>query len=209
MLRTLKDLASCVGTSLTVISHGKLAFNKYMASAIRNGIDVRNPVACMVVNIGVYTTDIAIVSNGRLLSLRSTSTSYDTFLNNIIVYMSRMRNVRIDESIAKQIWSSVGSAMSELENAPEPYVVLGPNRVTALPMRIPVGYQEISHCLSRNVESLVCFIERVYASLPLNIQGAIIRRGVFLTGDGACLRGLAKRVQSSLYIPCTSQLTPP
>lgn len=198
----LSQLANRFGTSITVLSHGKFALNKYMASAIRNGIDVRNPEACMVVNIGMYTTDVAIVSKGRLLSLRSTSTSYDTFLNDIIVYMSRMHNVRIDESIAKQIWSAVGSAMSELENAPEPYVVLGPNRVTALPMRISVGYQEIFHCLSRNIESLVRFIERVYASLPLEIQGAIFRRGIFLTGEGAYMHGLTKRVESSLCIPC-------
>lgn len=202
MLRAIRDFASSVGVSITVLSHGKFALNKYMASAIRNGIDVRNPEACMVVNIGMYTTDVAIVSRGRLLSLRSSSTSYDTFLNDIIVYMSRMHNVRIDESIAMQIWSAVGSAMSELENAPEPYIVLAPNRVTALPMRIPVSYQEISHCLSRNIESLVRFVERVYASLPLDIQGAIFRRGIFLTGEGARLRGLAKCVESSLYIPC-------
>lgn len=202
MLRAIRDFASSVGVSITVLSHGKFALNKYMASAIRNGIDVRNPEACMVVNIGMYTTDIAIISKGRLLSFRSTSTSYDTFLNDIIVYLSRMHNMRIDEPIAKQIWSAVGSAMSELENAPEPYVVLGPNRVTALPMRISVGYQEIFHCLSRNIESLVRFIERVYASLPLEIQGAIFRRGIFLMGEGACLRGLAKCVESSLYIPC-------
>lgn len=200
----LSQLANRIGVSITVLSHGKFALNKYMASAIRNGIDVRNPEACMVVNIGVHTTDIAIISKGRLLSLRSTSTSYDTFLNDIIVYMYRIHNMRIDKPIAKQILSAVGSAMSELENAPEPYVVLGPNRVNALPMRISVGYQEISHCLSRNIESLVRFIELVYASLPLDIQGAIFRRGMFLTGEGACLRGLAKCVESSLYIPCLS-----
>lgn len=199
---SLSQLANRIGVSITVLSHGKLALNKYMASAIRNGIDVRIPEACMVVNIGMYTTDIALISKGRLLSLRSISTSYDTFLNDIIVYMSRMHNVRIDEPIAKQVLSAVGSAIPELENAPEPYVVLGPNRVTALPMRISVGYQEISHCLSRNIESLIRFIERVYASLPLDIQGAIFRRGVFFTGEGACLRGLAKCVESSLYIPC-------
>ncbi|MBQ0136974.1 MAG: rod shape-determining protein [Bacteroidales bacterium] len=202
MLRAIRDFASSVGVSITVLSHGKLALNKYMASAIRNGIDVRTPETCMVVNIGMYTTDIAIISNGRLLSFRSTSTSYDTFLNDIIVYMSRMHNVRIDEPIGKKVLSAVGSAISELENAPEPYIVLAPNRVTALPMRIPVSYQEISHCLSRNIESLIRFIERVYVLLPLDIQGAIFRRGVFLTGEGACMRGLAKRIESSLCIPC-------
>lgn len=207
-MNTLSQLANNIGTSITVLSHGKIALNKYMASAIKNGIDVRDPEACMVVNIGMYTTDIIVITMGRIISLRSISTSCDTFLNDIIVYMDYMHSTRIDESIAKQIWSAVGSAIPELENAPEPYIVLAPNTKTAFPMRVPVGHEEICHCLFRNLRSLIRFIERIYLSLPNDIQSNIIHRGIYITGEGTSLRGLAKRIEDSLYIPCTAIVPP-
>ncbi len=197
-----KQLANRIGTSITVLSHGKFAFNPYMASAIRNGIDVRNPDACMVVHIGQYITDVVVIAKGQILSHRAISTSYDTFITDILTRVSSMHNIRMDEVIAKQIWDAVGSAVPELEDAPEDFVVLAPNKITALPMRIPVGYQEISNYLYRDVECILMFIQRFLETLPYNQVEAIFRRGIYLTGEGAALRGLATRFEKALDIPC-------
>lgn len=201
---SLSQFANRIGTSLTVLSHGKLAFNKYLASAIKNGIDVRNPDACIVVNVGLNTTDIVTIFDGQILSQRSISISCDNFYDDIVLRMSHMHNARISESMAKEIWSSVGSAVPELDEAPEPYVVLAPNVITALPMRIPIGYQEIAQCLYRDLTSLYRYIERTYISLPNEIQASIIRRGIFLTGEGAALRGFPQFIELSSHLPCTA-----
>lgn len=197
-----QQLANRIGTAITVLSHGKFACNPYMASAIRNGIDVRNPDACMVVNIGQYITDVVVIARGQVLSLRAISTSYDTFISDILTRVSTMHNMRIDETIAKQIWDAVGSALPELEDAPEDFVVLAPNKITALPMRIPISYQEVSNYLYRDVECILMFIQRVLASLPYDQVKAIFSRGIYLTGEGAALRGLAARIEKVLDIPC-------
>lgn len=201
---SLSQFANRIGTSLTMLSHGKLAFNKYLASAIKNGIDVRDPDACIVVNIGLNATDIVTIFDGQILSQRSVSTSCDNFFDDIVVHMAHMHNARISESMAKEILNSVGSAVPELDDAPEPYVLLTPNMVTALPMRIPIGHQEIAHCLFLDLRSLSRYIERTYLSLPNDIQGTIIRRGIFLTGEGAALRGIAQRMEQSFHMPCTA-----
>lgn len=203
-MTSLSQFANCIGTSLTVLSHGKLAFNKYMASAIQNGIDVRNPDACIVVNIGQDRTDIITISKGRILSQRFTSISCDTFIDDIIFYMARMHNMRIDEPIAKKIFDAVDSAISELEKSPEPFEVVGPNRVTALPMRIPVGHQEISRCLHRNIVSIILLVENLLETIPSGLVEPLFRRGIFLTGEGAALRGLAQLFEEHLHIPCTA-----
>lgn len=201
-----QQLANRIGTSITVLSHGKFASNPYMASAIRNGIDVRNPEACMVVHIGQYITDVVVIARGQVLSLRAISTSYDTFISDILTCVSTMHNMRIDETIAKQILDAVGSALPELEDAPEDFVVLAPNKITALPMRIPINYQEVSNYLYRNVECILMFIQRVLASLPYDQVKAIFSRGIYLTGEGAALRGLAARIEKALDIPCKTSV---
>lgn len=197
-------MLSRIGTSIAVLSHGKLAFNKYLASAIKNGIDVRNPDACIVVNFGLNTTDIVTIFDGQSLSQRSISISCDNFFDDIIVHMALMHKARISESIAKNILDSVGSAISELDEAPEPYVLRAPNMITGLPMRIPISHQEIAHCLFRDFRILSRYIERTYVSLPHEIQASIIQRGIFLTGEGAAVRGLAQCIEESLQIPCTA-----
>lgn len=201
---SLSQFANRIGTSITVLSHGKFAFNKYMASAIKNGIDVWNPDACLVINVGLTRTDFFIIAKGQVLSLRATSISCETFLDDIIFHMARMHNTRIDEPIAKQIWAAVGSAIPELADEPEPFEVVAQNRVTGLPMHIPVSYQEISHCLHRDSMSLILSLERILETVPASFVKPLFRRGIFLTGEGAALRGFAERIEESLHIPCTA-----
>lgn len=201
---SLSHFANRVGTYLTVLSHGKFALNKYMASAIKNGIDVRNPDACLVVNIGMTRTDLFIISKGQVLSLRATSISCETFLDDIIFHMARMHNTRIDEPIAKQIWDAVGTANPESDGEPDAFEVVGPNRVTGLPMFIPVSYQEIAHCLRRDSMSLVLTIDRILETVPASLIKPLFSRGIFLTGEGAALRGFAQSIEETLRIPCAA-----
>ena len=201
---SLSQFANRIGTSITVLSHGKFAFNKYMASAIKNGIDVRNPDACLVVNVSLTRTDFFIISQGQVSSLRATSISCETFLDDIIFHMARMHNTRINEPIAKQIWDAVGSAKPELDEEPDAFEVVGPNRVTGLPMFIPVSYQEISHCLHRDLMSLILTINRILETVPTSLITPLFRRGIFLTGEGATLRGFAQCIEETLRIPCSA-----
>lgn len=201
------SFANRVGTFITALSHGKIALNKYMASAIKNGVDVWNPEACLVVHIGLNTTDLMIIAKGQVLSVRSMSIACETFLEDIIDYMAHMHNARVDEPIAKQIWSAVGAAVSELEDAPVPFDVIAPNRVTALPMCIPVSYQEMAYCLHRDIDRIVFFVDRFLETVPASLVEPLSRRGIILTGEGTALRGLVQRFKEAFCIPCVAVKT--
>ena len=52
--------------------------------------------------------------------------------------MSRQHNVKVSERMAERIKIHVGSALTDLgDEAPEDFIVHGPNRITALPMEVP------------------------------------------------------------------------
>ena len=172
-----------------------------MAAAIGMGIDVESPEGCMIVDIGGGTTEIAVISLGGIVSNKSIKIAGDDFNADIIEYMGRMHNLRIDEPTAERIKIQVGSALPELEDAPEDYVVIGPNKVTALPMQVPVSYQEIAHCLEKSVSKIEGAILQALESTPPELYADIVKRGLFLAGGGALLHGLAKRLSDKITIP--------
>ncbi|MBQ0118355.1 MAG: rod shape-determining protein [Bacteroidales bacterium] len=171
-----------------------------MAAAIGMGIDVESPEGCMIVDIGGGTTEIAVISLGGIVSNKSIKVAGDDLNADIIEYMGRMHNIRIDEPTAERIKIAVGSALPELEDAPEDYIVIGPNKVTALPMQVPVSYQEIAHCLEKSISKIENAILQALEATPSELYADIVNRGIYLAGGGALLHGLAKRLSDKITI---------
>lgn len=172
-----------------------------MAAAIGMGIDVESPEGCMIVDIGGGTTEIAVISLGGIVANKSIKIAGDDLNNDIMDYMGRMHNLRIDEPTAERIKIQVGSALTELDNPPEDFMVVGPNKVTALPMQVPVSYQEIAHCLEKSISKIESAVLQALEQTPPELYADIVKNGIFLAGGGALLHGLAKRLTDKITIP--------
>jgi len=118
----------------------------------------------------------------------------------IVEYMGRMHNIKVGERTAELIKINVGAALTDLEDAPEDYIVHGPNRMTALPMQVPVSYQEIAHCLEKSISKIEAAILSALEQTPPELYADIVQRGIYLAGGGALLRGLDKRLTDKLNI---------
>ena len=171
-----------------------------MAAAIGIGLDVTAPEGNMVVDIGGGTTEIAVISLGGLVSNTSIRVAGDDLTFDIQEYMSRQHNVKVSERMAERIKINVGSALTNLENPPSDYVVHGPNRITALPMEIPVCYQEVAHCIDKSVAKIETAVLNALEHTPPEIYADIVKNGIWLTGGGAQLRGLDKRLTEKIKI---------
>lgn len=173
-----------------------------MAAAIGIGIDVLAPEGNMIVDIGGGTTEIAIISLGGLVSNISVKVAGDDFTADIQEYMGRQHNVKVSERMAERIKINVGAAMTELDEdeAPEDYIVSGPNRITALPMSIPVCYQEIAHCLDRSISKLESAILNSLENTPPELYADILKNGIYLSGGGSMLRGISRRLSEKIGI---------
>jgi rod shape-determining protein MreB len=154
----------------------------------------------MVVDIGGGTTEIAVISLGGIVSNKSIRIAGDDLTQDIIEYMGRQHNMRVGERTAEQIKINVGSALVHLEEPPEDYVVYGPNRMTALPMEVPVSYQEIAHCLDKSVSKMEMAILSALEATPPELYADIVRNGIYLAGGGALLKGLDKRLTDKINI---------
>ena len=173
-----------------------------MAAAIGVGIDVLAPEGNMIVDIGGGSTEIAVISLGGIVADKSLRTAGDDLTADIQEYMSRQHNVKVSERMAERIKINVGAALTDLgDEAPEDYIVYGPNRITALPMKVPVCYQEIAHCLEKTIAKIETAVLNALEDTPPELYADIVHNGIYLAGGGALLRGLDKRLSNKINIP--------
>ncbi len=172
-----------------------------MAAAVGIGLDVEAPEGNMIVDIGGGTTEIAVISLGGIVANNSIKVAGDDLTADIQEYMGRQHNVRVSERMAERIKISVGSALTDLgDEAPEDFIVVGPNKITALPMEVAVCYQEIAHCLDHTVARIESAVLNALEQTPPELYADIVRNGIYLTGGGALLRGLARRLSDKIKI---------
>jgi rod shape-determining protein MreB len=172
-----------------------------MAAALGIGLDVEAPEGNMVVDIGGGTTEIAVISLGGIVTDKSLRVAGDAFTQDIVEYMFRQHNIRVSEVMAERIKKQVGSALIDLgDEAPQDMIVRGPNRVTGLPMEVPVSYQEIAHCLDKTIAKIETAILAALEETPPELYADLINKGIYLAGGGALLRGLAKRLTDKIQI---------
>jgi rod shape-determining protein MreB len=172
-----------------------------MAAALGIGLDVEAPEGNMIVDIGGGTTEIAVISLGGIVSNKSIKIAGDDLTEDIMEYMGRQHNMKVGERTAEQIKINVGSVLTELQDPPEDFIVHGPNRMTSLPMDVPVSYQEIAHCLEKSISKVDSAVLSALEQTPPELYADIVRNGIYLTGGGALLRGLDKRLTEKIGIP--------
>lgn len=172
-----------------------------MAAAIGIGMDVEAPGGIMVVDIGGGTTEIAVISLGGIVCNKSIRIAGDEFTDDIQEYMRHQHNIRIGDRTAEEIKINVGAAIPNLDNPPPDYIVRGPHQMTALPIEIPVSYQEIAHSLDKSISKVETAIMAVLEQTPPELYADIFVRGIYLAGGGALLRGLDRRLSDKTNIP--------
>jgi rod shape-determining protein MreB and related proteins len=172
-----------------------------MAAAIGIGLDVEAPEGNMVVDIGGGTTEIAVISLGGIVTNKSIRIAGDDLTADIVEYMRHQHNIKIGERTGEDIKINVGSSLSELDEPPLDYIVRGPNQMTALPVEVPVSYQEIAHCLDKTISKIEAAILSALEQTPPELYADIVTRGIWLAGGGALLRGLDKRFYDKINIP--------
>jgi len=171
-----------------------------MAAAIGIGLDVEAPEGFMVIDIGGGTTEIAVIALGGIVCNKSIRIAGDGFTSDIQAYMRHQHNIKIGERTAEDIKIGVGAALPDIDNPPPDYIVRGPNIMTALPIEIPISYQEIAYCLDKSLSKIEAALLNVLEQTPPELYADVVNKGIYMVGGGALLRGLDKRFSDKINI---------
>ncbi|ATL47056.1 rod shape-determining protein [Chitinophaga caeni] len=193
--RAVKDSAEQAGAKEVHLIH------EPMAAALGIGIDVEEPVGNMIIDIGGGTTGISVIALAGIVCDQSIRVAGDEFTADIMEALRRYHSLLIGERTAEQIKIQIGSALKELDSPPEDIAVNGRDLVTGIPKQIMVSYQEIAEALDKSIFKIEEAILKALETTPPELASDIYRRGLYLTGGGALLRGLDKRLSQKIKLP--------
>lgn len=172
-----------------------------LAAAIGIGIDIEQPLGSMIVDIGGGTTEIAIISLSGIVKDQSIKVAGDVFTNDIIDYIKKSHNLQIGERTAEEIKFHIGSAQMELPEPPEDMMVPGRDMINGIPKQIKVNYSEIAAAIDKSIIKIEDAILKALEDAPPELSADIYEQGIHLTGGGALLRGLDKRLALKTKLP--------
>lgn len=193
--RAVFDSADHVDSKETYLIH------EPMAAALGIGLEVEEPTGNVIIDIGGGTTEIAVIALSGIVCDQSIRTAGDEFTADIIDYMKRAHNILIGERTAEQIKINVGSALHELENPPPDYAVNGRDLMTGIPKQITISYHEVSQAIDKSIGKVEEAVMKALESTPPELAADIYKTGLYLTGGGALLRGLDKRLSAKTKLP--------
>ena len=170
-----------------------------MVAAIGAGLPITEPGGNMVVDIGGGTTDVAVISLSGIVYSRSVRVAGNEIDEAIIQYLKRKYNLLIGERTAEQIKVQIGSAYP-LEK-PLTMEIKGRNLIEGVPKTITVDDSEIREAIGECVATIVNAIRVALERTPPELSADISDRGIVLSGGGAMLKNLDKRIREETGLP--------
>ncbi len=170
-----------------------------MVAAIGAGLPITEPSGNMVVDIGGGTTDIAVISLSGIVYSRSVRMAGNQMDEAVMNFLKRKYNLLIGERTAEQIKMEIGSGYPL--DKPLTMEIKGRNLIEGIPKTITIDDSEIREALSECVATIMNAIRVALERTPPELSADISDRGIVLTGGGALLKNLDKRIREETGLP--------
>lgn len=170
-----------------------------VAAAIGAGVDISQPDGTMVIDIGGGTTDIAVIALGGIVASASVKMAGDKFDDAIIKYMRKVHKLYIGERTGEELKKTIGTAypMEEVKTME----CRGRDLVTGLPKTVMVTSDEIMEALEEPLRTISEAVHSVLEQTPPELAADISNSGIIITGGGAMLNGIDRRMSEKTGIP--------
>jgi rod shape-determining protein MreB len=153
----------------------------------------------MIIDIGGGTTDIAVISMAGTVYGKSLRVAGDAMDEAIIQYLRKSCDLHIGERTAQQIKFDIGSAAPL--DTPLTLEVKGRHAIEGVPRTVTVTDWQIREALAEPLRQIVQAVRDSLERIPPELSADIYDRGVVLTGGGALLRNLDKRLRDETGLP--------
>lgn len=170
-----------------------------MAAAIGLRLPVLEPVGTMIIDIGGGTSDIAVISLGGVVRSKNLRIAGDKLNSDIISYIRSEFKILIGEKTAENIKISIGAIISG--ETPLEAPIKGRDLISGLPREVVVTDSDIREAISQSINTLIEATKEVLEITPPEIVSDIMQRGIYLSGGGALIVGLAEIISEYTKIP--------
>ncbi|MBO5369569.1 MAG: rod shape-determining protein [Clostridia bacterium] len=173
--------------------------DEVMAAAIGSGLCVNSPNGIMVVDIGGGTTDVAIISLGGIVYVKTVRIGGDSFDEAISDFIRRKYGIHTGSGSVERIKQQIGTVMKNSGNVSSQ--IRGLKSVNGLPASIYINGNDIRTAILPGVYLIVDAIKSVISEAPPELASDILESGIELTGGGACIDGIDRIICNATGMP--------
>lgn len=164
-----------------------------LVAALGSQLDIHQPTAYLIVDIGAGTTDMAIISMNGIVVSKRLEVAGD-FLNSEIIRAVRDElKLNIGEPTAEDIKIAVGAAIPQSERLE--VQIRGGDAANGLPREIVVKDTQVRLWLSRPLRLIHEGLKDLIEASPPELVGDVHKNGVYMCGGGSMLRGVDQMLQ--------------
>lgn len=171
---------------------------KGIADAVSIGLPVLGPEGHMIVNIGADTTEITVISDGKVVIGRTLKEGGFSLDEDIVTMVRRKFNVSIGKKTAEQLKNNLAFMINgpRLEQK-----VFGIHTLSGLPKSDMIPALAVSVAVLGTVDRIVDEIRQVVDRTPPILRQDIMKEGIFLTGGVSLLQNLPVYIQKEVSLP--------
>ncbi len=170
-----------------------------MAAAIGAGLAVHEPTGNMIVDIGGGTTEVAVISLGGIVTAQSLRVAGDELDEAIVSYLKKEFSLAVGERTAEEIKIQMGSAWPFEEEITAD--IRGRDLISGLPRTIALTTDQVREALAEPVAAIVDAVRTTLDKTPPELAADIMHVGITITGGGALLAGIDRRLAHETGMP--------
>ena len=175
------------------------AVQEPVAAAIGANLNFSMPRGCLIIDVGAGTTDLAMLSLGRVVDSRSIRIGAEALSSAFANYLKNSRRINIGDKTAEEFLQTYGQA---LITDSTPGKILGVDMKLGLPVEFEIEAEEIHTAIKEPISLIVAELRRILDSVPPDLAADILREGIHLTGGGSLLRGLPELLHEQTGLTC-------
>jgi rod shape-determining protein MreB len=162
------------------------------AAAVGAGLNLRAARACMIVDLGAATTDVAVISGGGLLYASTRRIGGSEIDRSIARYLQLERMLEVSGETAEKIKIELGGIDAKRDR--QSLAVRGRNLRTGLPEELIVTGEEIRPLIHPALRVIKQHVRTALEEIPTEASVDLLDSGVTLSGGLAQLPGLAENL---------------
>ena len=169
-----------------------------VAAALGARLPVQEALGNMIVDIGGGTTEVAVISLGGLVVVRSLRVAGERLNEDIIQFAREEYNLLLGPRTAEEVKIAVAAAVDLNEKLET--TMRGRDLITGLPKEVVITSKEVKRAITKSVKILVDVVHEIVEQTPPELLGDIMKRGIVLAGGGSLLRGIDELINKETGI---------
>lgn len=190
--RAIIDAATLAGSRKTFIIEAPLA------AATGANCDISLARGMLIAHIGGGICDITTISLGHAVVNNSIKLAGNQFTDATIKYIKNKYDLNVGRVTAENLKESIGCVYS-LDTV-QSRKVYGADASTGLPRSVVISSEELKEAYEPVLVPIISAIKTTLEDTPPELLGDILEDGILLTGGGAALYGIDRRIRMSLGI---------